>query len=694
MEKRHGDTERKSVWSLAFLALGIVFGDIGTSPLYALKETFFGRHRLEPTPENVLGALSLFFWSLAIVVTLKYVFLIMRADNDGEGGIFALLGLIRQQKEQIPARIYGHIILLILVGAALLYGDGMITPAISVLSAVEGLEVVTPIFKHAVVPLTLAILFGLFLIQGRGTHRIGRYFAPAMIVWFLMLVALAVPQLYSNPMVFRAANPLYAALFLWRHGWSSLWVLGAVVLCVTGGEALYADMGHLGSKAIARAWICLVWPSLLLNYFGQGARLLDPAPIAHGNLFYALAPPWFLVPAVIISTVATVIASQALISGCFSLTQQAVALGVFPRVRIVHTNEHVRGQIYMPFINWMLFTGCVFLVLGFRSSGGLAAAYGIAVTGTMAITTAAFYVVARYRWNWPKLRTFMVCSGLIAVDITFFVANSLKFFEGGFVPVAIAATVFGIMWIWRWGRELVSNAYATYDSQRKMSWLVQLKDRLDKSRGVLKDNRPRRLVQSDRVVVFMTSHLVDEPGDAVPANIRVFLKRNGVLPRYVVILHISQERVPFIGQKDRYQVYDFGSNIMSIQVRYGFMQQPNAGGIIRQLEDRNLLPSFLRRCTIEIGEEELIIRPTAQLRDKIFAKIFQFMLRLTIPAHHYFGLNAVSGLAKTLIPISIDRQGVRVEIPEFALDRREEAAGIDPDTLKPSEVPYTKTNGN
>lgn len=690
MDRRHGHAGNQSVWSPAFLALGIVFGDIGTSPLYALKETFFGHHPLELTTGNILGALSLFFWSLAVVITFKYVYLIMKADNGGEGGIFSLLGLIRQQKESVPPRLYGNITLLILVGAALLYGDGVITPAISVLSAVEGLAVVTPAFSRAVVPLTLAILFGLFAIQKRGTHLIGRSFAPAMTVWFLMLVAFAIPQLWARPQVFLAVNPLYALSFLWQHGWHSLWVLGAVVLCVTGGEALYADMGHLGRNAISRAWFVLVWPALLLNYFGQGARLLDPAPIPGNNLFYALAPSWALVPAVVISTVATVIASQALITGCYSLTQQAIALGVFPRIRIKHTNEQMQGQIYLPFINWALFAGCALLVLGFRSSGALAAAYGIAVTGTMAITTAAFYVVAHHRWGWSRNRTMVICGLLIVIDMTFFTANALKFFHGGYVPLLMGAAVFSVMWVWRWGRKLVAGAYAAYDTSRKISWLVELKGRLDRTRGVLKDQRIRRLVESDRAAVFLTSRLVDETTDSVPVNLRIFLKRNGVLPKYVVILNIVQEKVPYIPQEDRYRVFDFGQGIFGIQARYGFMQNPDARRVIRELPGRGLIPPQVHRCIIEVGEEEVIIHPSAPLKERMFGKVYQFLLQNAVPAHRYFGLAAVSGLAKTLIPVSIDRQGARVELPEFALDRREEAAGIDPDTLKPTEVPYAK----
>src|SRR3989344_5521050 len=426
---RHTMNPRLSVPFL-IATLGVVYGAIGTSPLYALKETFFGHHPLERTPENIFGALSLFFWSLIVVITFKYAFLIMRADNHGEGGIFALLGLLRQQGDTIHPRRVAWVSALLLMGAALLYGDGVITPAISVLSAVEGLSVATPLLESLIVPITIGILIALFILQRKGTEGIGKLFGPVMVLWFLALAVLAVPQIVKNPSVLAALSPLPGMWFLMSHGWQSLFVLGSVVLCVTGGEALYADMGHFGVRTIRIAWLTFVLPSLTLNYFGQGARLLDPTPIAGNNLFYSLVPQPLLFPMIALATLATIIASQALITGSFSLTQQAIVLGVFPRLKIVHTNPQIEGQIYMPFINWSLLAGCVGLVLGFKSSGELAAAYGIAVTGTFAITTAAFYVIAR-SWGWNRHVIGPVCAVLIGVDLLFFTANMLKFFDGG-----------------------------------------------------------------------------------------------------------------------------------------------------------------------------------------------------------------------------------------------------------------------
>lgn len=682
--------KRSSNWLLAFLALGVVFGDIGTSPLYALRETFFGHYRIAATFENILGALSLFFWSLAIVITAKYVFLIIRADNEGEGGVFSLLGLIRQDKKDIPAGTYGVVTGLILFGAALLYGDGIITPAISVLSAVEGIAVAVPGFENGILPITLAILFVLFFLQKRGTYRVGKLFSPIMAVWFLVLVVMAVPEIVKHPSVIRAVNPYYGILFLWHHGFNSLWILGAVVLCVTGGEALYADLGHLGRDAITRAWLYFVYPALLINYFGQGARLMDPEPLVNNNLFYGLVPSWAVLPMVILSTAATVIASQALISGSYSLTHQAIALGVFPRLKTYHTNPDIKGQIYLPAINWMLFAGCSLLVVFFKSSGNLAAAYGIAVTGTMAVTTAAFFVVALYRWRWPLYFIGPVCGLLIGIDLTFFSANILKFFQGGFVPILLGLAIFGVMWAWKWGRATVAASYAAYESYRKMGWLVELKTKLDSSSGVVHDSRPRWLAESDRVVVFMTSRPVEGPDSNVPTTLRVHIKRTGVLPKNIVILTVVQEKSPFVKKDDRYRIINFGHNMVSVQARFGFMEEPNAKKVIRELREQDVIRGEPHRCSIETGEEDLFIKESSSFKDRIFVALYELLLRFSSPAHHYFGLRDAPGLARTIIPISISRGSVKVEIPELAFDVKEEKEDIDPDTLKPSETEFAK----
>ena len=674
--------------SLPFLSLGIVFGDIGTSPLYALREIFFGPYRVAVNTANIFGSLSLFFWSLFLVVTFKYVFIILRADNEGEGGIFSLLGLIRMEQSAIPKRIFSGITLLILFGAALLYGDGMITPAISVISAVEGLGIAIPKLADMVLPITVAILFILFVMQKRGTSRIGAMFSPIMISWFLALIVLAIPQILKHWEVFYAINPLYGINFLFSHGSGSLWILGSVFLCVTGAEALYADLGHLGRKAITNAWLFLVYPSLLINYFGQGARLLDPLPVPEGNLFYSLVSGWMLFPMIILATMATVIASQALISGAYSLTNQAMALGVFPRIKTVHTNPEMRGQIYMPFINWALFIGCALLVIFFKSSSNLAAAYGVAVAGTMVITTIAFFVVANYRWRWPLLWSVPICLTFLLFDLAFFGASLLKFFQGGYIPIFVAVVLLSIMWTWQWGRRVVGTAHRAYGNTRQMSWLIGLKRRLEENGGIIND-RARWLVESDRVVVFMSPHLINTPEDGLPAALRVYLKRNGVIPKRMIILSIVQGKTSFV-IGERYTIIDFGYNILIVQVRFGFMENPSVKEVLWELKRRGVLYGEVHRCSIEIGEEDIVIHRGVPILDDILTRIYRLLSRFSTPAHRYFGLIDVTGVDKTVIPIVIDKEGARVDIPEFPLSENDEKQSIDPDTLQPSETKFNK----
>ena len=603
------------------------------------------------------------------------------------GGIFALLGLIKQIKDRMPAKHYVVITTLMLFGAALLYGDGIITPAISVLSAVEGIEVAIPNLKNLVVPLTLVILLALFAIQKKGTNKIGFLFGPIMVLWFFALLIFAVPYIIARPYVLWAINPYCGISFLWHHGTQSMWVLGSVVLCVTGGEALYADLGHFGRKAISRAWLYIAYPALLVNYFGQGARLLDPTPIANNNIFYGLVPSVIMIPMVILATMATVIASQALISGCFSLTHQAIALGVFPRMKILHTNHEMKGQIYMPGVNWLLAVGCALLVIFFKNSSNLAAAYGIAVTGTMAVTTAAFFLFSHYKLRWPLYVTLPLCGGLIAIDLTFFAANSLKFIEGGFVPILSGFALFAIMWTWKWGRALVIASYESYEIYRKMSWLISKKTTLDEY-GMVKDSKPRRLVESDRMVVFMTSRPVDETTDQVPTIIRIHMKRTGVLPKYIIILTIIQEKIPHVIESERYKIFDLGHDIVSVHACFGFMEEPNARAILRDLKEMKIVRENLHRCSVEIGEEDLWAHQEAGWIDRLLTNFFERILYHSTPAHYYFGLRDLPGLAKTTIPIVVGKDHARVEIPEFALDPLEEQNFIDPDTLQPSETKF------
>jgi len=565
----------------------------------------------------------------------------------------------------------------------------MITPAISVISAVEGLAIAMPSTASLIIPLTLIILFILFAIQKKGTAKVALYFSPIMILWLISLIGFSIPYILKSPEIFKSINPLFGLRFLYHQGVGAIWIIGTVVLCVTGAEALFADLGHFGRKAITKAWFFFVYPALIINYLGQGARLLDPEPIIGGNLFYAIISHWALIPMVILSTLATVIASQALISGAFSLTYQAMALGIFPRLKILHTNQNMGGQIYMPFINWMLFIGCALLVIFFRNSGNLAAAYGIAVTGTMAITTMAFFVVAKYKFKWPDYISIPVCGVLIIIDLIFFGANCIKFFYGGYVPIIIGLVIFFIMWVWQWGRNTVRVAHKTYGDMKSLSWYIDLKRKTERHRGVLEDGRPRKLVESDRMVVLLSSHPVNDLQDGIPATLRVHLKRSGVVPKYLIIFTIQQERIPFV-LSDRYKIVNFGNGITSVQIRFGFMEDPDVKKALRDLWAKGIIRKGVRRCSIEIGEEEIVIHPGTKLINKILAKIYRYVLNISTPAHRYFGLNNASGLNKIIVPIVIDKEGVRIDIPEFALVLKEEKEAIDPDTFAPTTTEFNK----
>lgn len=569
---------------LALGALGIVYGDIGTSPLYALRECFNGPHGIEATPDNVMGVLSLIFWSLIIVVSVKYLLFVMRADNRGEGGILALMALVMQRPrgQAHPAR--PVLIALGLFGAALLYGDGVITPAISVLSAVEGLSVATPVFEPYIIPITLVILLGLFLVQRHGTGGIGAVFGPFMLVWFTTLAVLGIMEVVHNPGVLGALSPVHGARFFVRNGHHGFLVLGAVFLCVTGGEALYADMGHFGGRPIRLAWFYLVLPSLVLNYLGQGALLLRDASAAR-NPFYLLAPSWALYPMVALSTVATVIASQALISGAFSLTRQAMQLGYCPRMEVVHTSAEEMGQIYLPGLNIMLLVAVVMLVLGFRSSSALAAAYGIAVTATMAITTMLAYVVARERWGVGRALALPVAGLFMVVDVSFFGANAVKIADGGWVPLLMAICIFTLMTTWKRGREILAAKLRAAS--------MGLRDLLD-SFG---DHGPMRVPGT---AIFMTGN----PEGTPPALLHN-LKHNKVLHEQVVLLTIASEEVPHVQGDERVEVEPLEQGFVRVIARYGFMENPNIPDILKRCREKGL-QFQLMGTSFFLGRETLI----------------------------------------------------------------------------------------
>jgi KUP system potassium uptake protein len=562
----HDSAHRHMLAGTALAALGVVYGDIGTSPLYALKECFAPEYGVAPTAPNVLGVLSLIFWSLNFVVSLKYLTFIMRADNRGEGGIMALLALLHPRRQDAGTR--RVLVGLGLFGAALLYGDGVITPAISVLGAVEGIGVAAPALPDWVVPiLSSLILVALFVFQRRGTARIGAIFGRVMIVWFASIALLGVRGIVLHPEVLAAINPWFAIDFFLRDGLRGYLILGAVVLVVTGGEALYADMGHFGKRPIRLAWFAVVLPALVLNYFGQGALLLDQPAAAH-NPFYSLVPTWALYPMVAIATTAAIVASQALISGAFSLTRQAVQLGYSPRVTIRHTSRTEIGQIYLPGINRLVGVACVLLVLTFRSSGNLASAYGIAVTGTMTITTILFCVVARDRWQWPLWRVVAVGGLFLSVDLAFLGANLAKVFSGGWLPLVIAVVVYQLMTTWKRGRQLVAAI---------------LRESLLPIDLFLSDIARRKPPRVPGTAVFMTS---DPTG--VPVVLLHHLKHNKVLHETVVIMSIEGEEIPQVRPSERLTVEALGDGFHMVVGRYGFMETPDVPVLLASVEEHGL----------------------------------------------------------------------------------------------------------
>jgi KUP system potassium uptake protein len=546
---------------LALSALGVVYGDIGTSPLYSLRECFLGEHGMPVTPANVYGVLSLVFWALIIVVTVKYHVYVLRADNDGEGGILALMALVRKGWPS-GRRMPWLLVSLGLFGAALLYGDGIITPAISVLSAVEGLEVETQVFHPYVVPLTVVVLVALFAIQRRGTGGIGKVFGPVMLVWFGTLAVLGVKGIFLHPAVLAALNPIYGVHFFAANGGHGFLVLGAVFLVATGGEALYADMGHFGELPIQIDWFSLVFPSLLLNYLGQGA-LLIVHPEAARNPFYLLAPSWALLPLVALATAATVIASQAIISGSFSLTRQAVQLGYSPRMNIIHTSSGEIGQIYIPSVNWALMAATIWLVLAFRSSGSLAAAYGIAVTLTMIITTLLAYFVTRHTWRWSLPAALAATGAFLVVDLAFLGANLAKIAQGGWVPLVVGGLVFILMSTWSWGRRLVT------EKLRSAGLPLDL---------FLGDVALRGLLRVEGTAVFLTAD-PENTSTALLHNV----KHNKVLHRQNVLLTVRSEEAPYVDPEARETAEELGDGFYRLVVRYGFMEEPNVPLALRKM---------------------------------------------------------------------------------------------------------------
>ncbi|MFO0550576.1 MAG: KUP/HAK/KT family potassium transporter [Polyangiaceae bacterium] len=638
LAQSHGHHPQASTISLALAAMGVVYGDIGTSPLYAIKECVDGAHGVHATHTNVLGILSLIVWGIVFVVCIKYLTFITRANNQGEGGILALLALVPESKKQTAGKI-GGLTALILFGSSLLYGDGIITPAISVLSAVEGLEVATASLKPLVLPITVGVIVGLFAVQRRGTATIGRVFGPIVLLWFATIGTLGLLAVLKHPVVLGAINPLYAVEFFIHNKVKGFIVLGSVFLCITGGEALYADMGHFGRKPIMLAWYTIAMPALLLNYFGQGALLLnatgDELERIAANPFYAMVPAGpAIYPLVAIAATATVIASQAMISGAFSLTRQAVQLGFLPRVTIKHTSSDTEGQIYIPEVNWALAAGCVALVLTFKESSKLAAAYGIAVTGTMGITSLAFYKVARTRWNWPFHKIGPLVGFFLVIDGAFLAANLIKLFDGGFVPVLVGLAIFLCMRTWKRGRALLARFFAK--AARPLDeFLAGVGRKVYVSRG--NDDAKNEVVEEvplvriPGVAVFLTSS-----GSGTPPLLLHHARHNKAIHDTVLLVTVTTDPVPRV-QGERVRVEPLGHGFHRITIHVGFMETPNVPSSLAEAIELYDLKVNMNDVTYYLGRETLLATSNGEMSARE-EQLFAFLTKNSQNATRYFGI--------------------------------------------------------
>lgn len=607
--------KRGYMTGLALGALGVVYGDIGTSPLYTLRECFHGEHSVPPTPGNIMGVLSLIFWSLFIIVSVKYLMFVTRAANKGEGGILSLLALAFPDRNQPGLRKYRKILVALGVfGAALLYGDGMITPCVSILGAIEGLNVATNRFEEVIVPITIVILIGLFSVQRFGTERVGVVFGPIMAVWFLVISAMGISGIAGNPHVLWALSPHHGLEFFIHNGSRGFLVLGAVFLCCTGGEALYADMGHFGRRPIKMAWFWLVLPALILNYFGQGALLLKD-PTAATNPFYLLAPRYLLYPLVALATTAAIIASQALISGAFSLTMQAIQLGYSPRLEIDHTSSHQRGQIYLPRVNWILMFSCIILVIGFRNSSNMAAAYGIAVTLTMLITTCLFYFAARRLWRWSKGWATAVCILFFSVEAAYAGANFLKVAHGGWVPLMIGLIIFTLMSTWKSGRALLGERL------KASSFPIDLF--LDD----IAANHPHRVAGT---AVFLAGN-----AEGTPLALLHNLKHNKVLHKRVVLLNVTTADAPHVDPNERVTVETLREGFYRVRGFYGFMEEPSVPELMAECAGKGLKFEY-EDTTFFLSRETIIPSPRPGMwlwRERLFAYMSRNAQRATAFFH-------------------------------------------------------------
>jgi KUP system potassium uptake protein len=628
----------KNIALLALGALGVVYGDIGTSPLYAINEIFFGHALSHFTHLDVLGAISMVVWALTLVVAFKYIIFVLRADSEGEGGVFALYNLLTSLPKSgviVPG--------LLLFAAGLLYGDGIITPAISVISAVEGIRILTPTLTPFVIPITIIILTAIFAFQYKGTHKIGNVFGPIMLVWFCTLGILGLGSILNHPGILAALNPVYAYNFLTTHSLHTvLLTLGSVMLVITGGEAMYADMGHFGRLPIRLGWFLIAYPSLLLNYLGQGAFLLSGQEVLAHNIFYSMVPPSLLLPMVILATSATIIASQALISGAFSLTMQAISLRLLPYLRVVHTHLEHEGQIYIARINWALYLGSVILVLAFGSSSRLAGAYGLAVSGVMAATTIAMVFVAIKLWQWSRFKSLALFIPFLALDLVFVISNSLKFFDGGYVPFTIGLVIFAMIKLWVWGRQHTTKTFSDY-STHTVKWLVK---KISGDSHVL-----------PRTMIFLTRYTIKSKNDRLPIQLERFLDRIGLIPGHLVLLNVEFVKRPHVSDrfdiKTFYQDDEKKRSITSIIVRFGFMESPDLEPLIDAFIAHKDIPSCdpPSQWSFKILHERVFGGPDLNFFQRIKFFFYAGMQKNAASADEYLGLGQTRGLTVDVFPV-------------------------------------------
>ncbi len=640
------EIKAKSLLLLSLGALGVVYGDIGTSPLYAVNQIFFGHGNTALTRMNILGAISLIFWTITLLISIKYIILVLQADHEGKGGVFALYGLL----ERLRFKGKGLFIFLLIVAAGLLFGDGIITPAISVLSSTEGLANINNGLIPFIVPITLAILTALFFIQKKGTATVGILFAPIIIVWFVSIAIMGGNSIMHNPQILIALNPYYGLLFLVSHSFISiLLTLGAAMLAITGGEAMYADIGHFGALPIRVSWFGIVYPSLILNYLGQGAYVLGQHPVYNNSIFFSMVPHAGLYAIVIIATIATIIASQALISGAFSLASQAISLKLFPFLKVIHTHTIQEGQIYVPFINWALYVGCVLLVLFFRTSNNLASAYGLAVSGVMVVTSFSMIQIARHYWRWHPLVIYAIFVPFIIIDTLFLTANSLKFLEGGYIPLGVGFLLFFIMTTWKWAKTQTNAALNAHPSITVKD-LIQLKKT---SQGYI-----------PKTAIIMSPEAIVNPTDQVPTLNHLLLERYGLLPSTIIFLTVKQLGIPYANKK-RFEIKNLytGLNgaITSVILKFGFRENPNAKSALQTL-------AYHRHLNISSNPNDwymhiVLVRATAEklysLLDKTRYYLFKFLAGNTATAETYFGLGSVRNISAEIFHVALHSTHVR-----------------------------------